>query len=65
MHISTQAIVCQSFLIKVQIVTVTNWINSNFAPSKWQDSILLMGRLSAECIMTWCLHVYLEMLFET
>lgn len=59
-HISTKAIVCKSFLIKVRIVTVTNWINSNFAPSEWQDSIMLTGRLSANCIMTWCLHVYFQ-----
>lgn len=65
-HISTKAIVRESFLIKVRIVTVTNWINSNFAPCVWQDSIMLTGSLSANCIMTWCLHVHFpQQPFET
>lgn len=54
--------VCESFLIKVRIVTMTNWINSTFAPSEWHDSIMLTGGLSANCIMTWCLHVCFQSL---
>lgn len=51
----------KSFLIKVRIVTLTNWINSNFAPSEWQHFFIPRARLSGNCTLTWCAHVPMSM----